>query len=86
MIEDEDVVWKGSPLHKHLQGQGLDDDEYIEDRNEIKTPEANDQHNTNNGIDNGELEKRYCVFKNLFYNLIKLVIQNFLKSVLFYPD
>ena len=34
MIEDEDVVWKGSPLHKHLQGQGLEEfEDDIEDRN-----------------------------------------------------
>ena len=34
MIEDEDVVWKGSPLHKHLQGQGLEEfEDDVEDRN-----------------------------------------------------
>ena len=29
--EDDEIIWKGSPLHKHLEGQGIDDDETFEE-------------------------------------------------------
>ena len=29
--EDDEIIWKGSPLHKHLEGQGIDDDDTFEE-------------------------------------------------------